>query len=103
MFTTTEEYAQIISELEGYDILNNYALFEVYGDSIATYTYEDKSICHCFEFICNDWIGREIMIEDMFKLQKITYFKYTVLLRKRPCDEIAYSIEWSMYDVSGMN
>jgi hypothetical protein len=104
MFNKTYEFQKIKKELITIKALDKYALFECYGDSIATFGFRENSTYHQFCVICDDDFSREIQISDLLELKRITFFSHTVFLEQsRKPDERVASVYWSMYENSGLN
>jgi hypothetical protein len=104
MFNKTYEFQKIKKELETIKALDKYALFECYGDSIATFGYCENGTYHQFCVICDDDFSREIQISDLLELKRITFFSHTIFLeQQRKVDEQIASVSWSMYENSGLN
>lgn len=102
MFNKTYKFQKIKKELE--TILEKYAIFECYGDSIATFGFYEDRVYHQFCVICDDSFSREIQICDLLELKRITFFSHTVFLTQpRKADEKVASVTWSMYENSGLN
>ena len=104
MFNKTYEFQKIKKELFTIKALDKYALFECYGDSIATFGFRENSTYHQFCVICDDDFSREIHVSDLLELKRITFFSHTVFLEQsRKPDERVASVSWSMYENSGLN
>jgi hypothetical protein len=104
MFNKTYEFQKIKKELEAINALDEYALFECYGDSIATFGFRKYSAYHQFCVICHDSFSREIQLADLLELKRITFFSHAVFLEKLgTADERLDSVSWSMYESSGLN
>ena len=104
MFNKTYEFQKIKKELNTIKAMEKYALFECYGDSIATFGFVQKSTYHQFCLICDDNFSREIMISDLLDLKRITFFSHTVFLQQQQkADEKIGCVTWSMYENSGVN
>ena len=104
MFNRTNQFSRIYKELETIKALNKFALFECYGDRIATFCYREDGVYHQFCVICDDDLSREMKISDLLELKNTTFFSHTVFLEqnKNAREQIA-SISWSMYGISGLN
>ncbi len=104
MFNKTHEFRKIKKELETIKALNKWALFECYGDSVATFGFSENSTYHQFNIICDDSFSREMMISDLLELKRITFFSHTIfLMQSRKADEQIASVSWSMYENSCLN
>jgi hypothetical protein len=104
MFSKTKEFQKIKTELEVIKALDKWALFECYGDSIATFGLRDCGTYHQFDIICNDSFSREIIISDLLNLKGITFFSHTIFLEQpKKADEQIASVSWSMYDKINLN
>jgi hypothetical protein len=104
MFNKTYEFQKIKSLFLQLKALDKYALFECYGDSIATFGYSENGTYHQFCVICDDDFSREIQISDLLELKRITFFSHTIFLEQpRKVDEQIASVSWSMYENSGLN
>ena len=104
MFNKTYEFQKIKKKLETIKALDKYALFECYGDSIATFGFRENSTYHQFCVICDDSFSREIQVSDLLELKRITFFSHSIFLEQsRIADERVTSVSWSMYENSGLN
>ncbi len=104
MFNKTQEFKTIKKELEKVKALDEYALFECFGDSIATFGYRDGGTYHQFCVICDDHFSREIQISDLLELKRISFFSHAIFLeQQRKADELIASVTWSINDYIGLN
>jgi len=104
MFSKTEEFQKIKTELEAIKAMDEWALFECYGDSIATFGLRKDSAYHQFDIICADSFSREIMISDLLNLKGITFFSHTIFLEQpKKADVQIASLSWSMYGGINLN
>jgi hypothetical protein len=104
MFNKTLEFNKIKKELETIKVLDKWALFECYADSVATFGFRENSTYHQFNIICDEGFSREMMISDLLELKRITFFSHTIFLeQKRKADEQIASVSWSMYENIGLN
>ena len=104
MFQITEEYAKIKQELEAIDALQENAVFECFGDSMATFGLKHRGAYYEFCIICEDDYSRSMMVADLLTLKRVTFFNYKVYLKE---DQFEFKpnigILWSLNDINSLN
>jgi hypothetical protein len=103
MFNKTYEFQKIKKELETIKVLDDWALFECYGDSIATFGLRKDGAYHQFNVICDDSFSREIMISDLLELKRVTFFSHAIFLKSEKADKKIASVTWSFYENNSLN
>lgn len=102
MFKESEEYAKIKKELETINLINEVAAFESFADDIFTFSFEEDDIMHEFNIICDDVILKDMSIESLLELKRVSYFSHSIFLRNKYDDfSLEARVTWSLTDPHG--
>ena len=101
MFRKTKEYNIIYRLLFRFNLLNEYASFECFADSIATYQLFNGIYKHEFNLITDDMIFKSEKTSDLLNLKNITYFSHS-FYNKETGEKIS-GYDWAFYKESDQN
>jgi len=75
-FKNSEERASMIYELK--DVLNLKANFETFNDSVFSYYLQVEDLNYEFNFIVDDFLFKEMTVQDILDLKDVGYFSSTI-------------------------
>jgi len=81
MFKKSEEYQEIVKELNLNNVINQNAHFICYNDSMATFgVYDTDESYHEFNIICDDCFFNQMLVDELLHLDRIVFFEYAIYL-----------------------
>ena len=101
MFNTTKEYNIIYRLLNRFNLFDEYATFECFADSVATFQLINGIYKHEFSFIADDMFFKSEKTIDLLNKRRITYFSSAIY--NVETDERIKKIDWAFYKESGQN
>ena len=80
MFKKSEEYQEIVRELNLNSIIDYNMNFESYTDGIFTFGCYRYDEYHEFNIICDDCFLNQMQVTELLDLERIEFFEYAIYL-----------------------
>jgi hypothetical protein len=99
MIKEKKEFEVFKLKFKEFGILNEFAIFECYGDNIFTFGYYRDHLYYQIDIICDDDLTREMLISDILELKTITFLDINVFDKNvKNTGELIYNYSLSFYE-----